>query len=80
MKQLDSSIWVFDGKGAKIIQSSTTNLDAEETPFHMHLDFYPLGVLLSQGIIIGIQQQLILNASLDVCQFGVEIKVYTSLT
>jgi hypothetical protein len=49
----------------------------------MKISFYPLGVMVSQGILflmfgilVGLQQQLSLNAPMDLCQFGVEIKTH----
>jgi hypothetical protein len=73
---MQRSIWVFDGKGAKVIHqssisSSTVNM---ASIFHMKLSFYPLAVFIDQGILVGLQQHLTLNTMLDISQFGIEMK------
>ncbi|KAJ3373523.1 hypothetical protein HDU91_006466 [Kappamyces sp. JEL0680] len=85
-KTLDSdfqtSIWVFDGQGAKILSKPSALLESpaaehrKETVFNMVLDFYPFVVLLDQGVLVGIKQQLSLNRSLEISQFGTEIKTH----
>lgn len=78
--ELQNSIWVFDGKGAKIVSRPTAFIDdsepRNENVFSMNLDFYPFVVLLEQGVLVGIKQQLSLNKSLEISQFGTEIKTH----
>jgi RAB6A-GEF complex partner protein 1 len=77
-----SSIWVFDGKGVKILSrpaallDSTAVYDRKDTVFSMDLDFYPFVVLISEGVLVGIKQYLSLNKSLNISQFGPEIKTH----
>ena len=80
--EFQSSIWVFDGKGAKILSRPTALIESpsvenrNETVFGMELDFYPFVVLPDQGVLVGIRQQLSLNKSLEISQFGTEIKTH----
>jgi hypothetical protein len=80
--EFQSSIWVFDGQGAKIISRPSTLIEnsssetRKETVFNMPLDFYPFVVLLDQGVLVGIKQQLSLNKTLEISQFGTEIKTH----
>lgn len=76
-----SSIWVFDGKGVKILSRPTALLESpvqnrKDTVFSMDLDFYPFVVLLAEGVLVGIKQYLSLNKSLNISQFGPEIKTH----
>lgn len=80
--EFQSSIWVFDGRGAKILSRPSQKLEIAGSPkrneyfFDMELDFYPFIVLPEQGVLVGIKQQLSLNKSLEVAQFGTDIKTH----
>lgn len=69
VSQLQRAIWVFDGKGASIINQET------DSSFHMATDFYPLCVMVGYGVLLGIQQELLFDSQLELCQFGTKIKV-----
>jgi hypothetical protein len=78
--ELNLSIWIFDGTGTKILdnplQMVEKPLGHKDDIFVMEFDFYPFMVLLNQGIIVGVKQQVSLNKKMSISQFLIDIKTH----
>lgn len=60
----------------EVLLESPVGQSRQETVFDIPLDFYPFVVLIDQGLIVGLKQQLSLNKTLLISQFGCEITTH----
>ncbi|KAI8901209.1 RIC1-domain-containing protein [Globomyces pollinis-pini] len=78
---LTSAIWAFDGNGVQILveplaMANTSSTSTHKPIFNMILDFYPFMVMLDQGVLVGIKQQLTMNKALSISQFNTDLKTH----
>ena len=85
--ELQRSVWVFDGKGVKILRDPSLLLETtvpknrDEFVIEIPLDFTPLGismskvaVLLNQGLVVGVKQCTSLNKNMQISTFSADIQ------
>ena len=73
VSHFQTCIWLFDGHGARIVSKRLQIID-HAVDFGVKLDFYPLAVMIKQGVIVGIQQHINISPILELSQFSVQIK------
>ncbi|KAH9249191.1 hypothetical protein BASA81_013091 [Batrachochytrium salamandrivorans] len=85
VKEFSSTMWALSGPRVKILTNIVIDpvkgvdnsfLDAA---LDICVDFYPLTVLIQKGLLVGIEKQLSLNATLDISQFSTDTKSHLFL-
>lgn len=78
---LRDSLWMFRGKDL-LTWNDVQDVLTEETvpaPLSIPLDFYPLSVLLSKGIVLGIESEMMQrrDMSFAVLKFAIRVRPFT---
>jgi hypothetical protein len=84
VEALRDSLWMFDGNEMKvwtdvqdILRSAPAELGHELPPtVAVPVDFYPLSVLLSKGILLGVEPDLVQRRNISFSFFRFAIRVY----
>lgn len=77
---LENSLWAYDGHAIKIWLDALTidyyDIDDEndeymyiEESVRIDLDFYPLSTIMDKGIVVGVENELIVRTNLDFAMF-----------
>lgn len=79
---LKNSLWIFDGKDLKawvdvqeVMQSSRGESRELPVAVKVSVDFYPMSILLSKGIILGIESELVQRRDISFSYFKLSTRV-----
>jgi RAB6A-GEF complex partner protein 1 len=83
---LRDSLWVFDGNDMRvwidvqdILRSAPTELARDLPPsVQVPVDFYPLSILLSRGVVLGIEPDLVQRRDINYAYFKFTLRVSKS--
>lgn len=81
---LQNSLWLFDAGELKLWTDTHEALDAVangtlEPPITIDLDFYPLSILLSKALVLGVEPDLVQRRDVNFSFFRYNIRVRTAL-